>query len=262
MNSIKYTIIDDFISLDFANKLIKEANEIDQDSFVKIHGNRLFLSSSSQELQNLISNSQTWKQLFLKINSQEFLNLCCLKLGIDNKNFKKVDFFNINKQQSSGKKIIKELSIKQIIKYLFTKFYKRLIKKIKFSKIFNLNKIPVELLFDYSIAGEGYYNEVHRDSDSRIIVFLLYLNKIDSNGGSLNFCEKSQNHNFKNINTINPQPGRLVIFLNQDNSYHGVDVMKNTQNKRHFLYGAFTSLNHENPYIKNKGIKTEFNLYE
>ena len=89
MKNLKYTIIDNFITSEFANNLIKDSNIIGYDNFVKIQGNRLFLSSSSQELQDLISKSKVWKELFLKINSQQFLNLCCEKLEVDNKTFQK-----------------------------------------------------------------------------------------------------------------------------------------------------------------------------
>jgi Rps23 Pro-64 3,4-dihydroxylase Tpa1-like proline 4-hydroxylase len=117
------------------------------------------------------------------------------------------------------------------------------------------------LLFDYSIASDGYYNDIHRDSDSRVIVFLLYLNTINSSGGSLSFYKKKGNQ-FELVETIKPMPGRLVIFLNEDHSYHGVDIMKETSGSRNFLYGSFTSLNFENPFIKEKKIRTEFNMYE
>ena len=46
----------------------------------------------------------------------------------------------------------------------------------------------IELLYDYSKSGNGYGREIHRDSDSRYIVILLYLNDLDDSakGGSLN----------------------------------------------------------------------------
>ena len=34
------------------------------------------------------------------------------------------------------------------------------------------------MLWNYAKAGNGYSIEIHRDSDSRLIVFLLYLNEL------------------------------------------------------------------------------------
>ena len=40
----------------------------------------------------------------------------------------------------------------------------------------------MELLYDYSISPNGYFREIHRDSDARTIVFLIYLNDLSSEG--------------------------------------------------------------------------------
>ena len=60
--------------------------------------------------------------------------------------------------------------------------------KIKF--LFK-KKTNLELLFDFSISQKGYKREIHRDSDSRKIVFLIYLNSFKNNGegGNLNLHE-------------------------------------------------------------------------
>ena len=48
------------------------------------------------------------------------------------------------------------------------------------------NKRRLTLLYDYSVSNEGYEREIHRDSDSRVIVFLLYLSSIEDDiGGNL-----------------------------------------------------------------------------
>ena len=60
----------------------------------------------------------------------------------------------------------------------------------------------LELLYDYSKAQNGYSREVHRDSDSRTLVFLIYLNSLsaDAKGGSLIL------HEYKDKTKISPQP--------------------------------------------------------
>ena len=59
-----------------------------------------------------------------------------------------------------------------------------------------------------------------------------------------------------------PEPGKLVIFLNEDDAYHSVSEMKNFKGHRYFLYGGFTLLANRNPFIKNYKSPTEFFLYD
>ena len=69
--------------------------------------------------------------------------------------------------------------------------------------------------------------------------------------------------NCKKIKSIKPKPGQLIVFLNDNNSFHGVEKMKNHSQSRDFIYGGFTLLNKKNPYIdKNNKVATEFHLYD
>ena len=64
------------------------------------------------------------------------------------------------------------------------------------------------------------------------------------------------------IESISPKAGRLVIFLNDETSYHAVKKMENSKNYRHFLYGGFTLLLGKNPLLKKTNkMKTNFDLY-
>ena len=170
---------------------------------------------------------------------------------------------------------LKNLNTGTIIKFTLIRLIKRILKTIKFSKFFFPIKRPTELLYDYSVAGNGYAREIHRDSDSRIIVFILYLNSLEegTNGGNLEIF-KLKNKVVKNnsakpskeecdiIDDVSPY-GKLVIFQNGDDSFHSVSKIENAQSQRHFIYGGFTLLNGRNPYITNKSVlKTEFHLYE
>ena len=55
----------------------------------------------------------------------------------------------------------------------------------------------------------------------------------------------------------------LIIFRNDDSSFHEVKKMENSINRRHFLYGGFTINNGaKNPFIKlSKKAKTNFFIY-
>ena len=65
------------------------------------------------------------------------------------------------------------------------------------------------------------------------------------------------------IKSIIPEAGKLVVFLNENNSFHGVTEMKNYSDFRYFVYGSFTMLSQKNPHITNKSKSaTEFHIYE
>ena len=280
---MRYFSIDNFIDQGLCQKLIKVS---DVHNFSKnktlIHGGRQFLSSTDIEFHNLINNSEDWKNLEKKINSQEFFDFCLKKLDVDKKKFSLVNFFNY-KNLSNVQKLYKKLSstknklipTKSLVVFTILRIYRDMLRRIKFSKIFYPKKSAVELLYDYSKAGNGYSREIHRDSDNRLIVFILYLNspsETDNHeggdfdiykliGGEKNIAQPSKN-NCEKIENIKPQPGKLIVFLNESESFHGVEKMKNHSDFRYFIYGSFTLLNQRNPYIDNKSkLATEFHLY-
>ena len=281
---MKYFSIDNFIDKDLCEKLIKSS---DIHNFSKnktlIHGQRQFISSSDEEFHNLLNNSNEWKDLEKKINSPKFLEFCLDKLELNNKKFSLVNFFNY-KNLTHIQKLYKKISstknklipTKTLIKYSILRVYRDFFRKIKFSKLFYPNKSAVELLYDYSKAGNGYSREIHRDSDNRLIVFILYLNapsKSDNHvGGDFDIYKlingekniaQPDKKNCKKIENIKPEPGKLIVFLNESESFHGVDEMKNHSDYRYFIYGSFTLLNQKNPYINNKSkLPTEFHLYD
>lgn len=281
---MKYFILNNFIDKESCIKLI-EASNIHNPSRNKneIHGGRQFLSSTGLEFNNLLENSKDWKKLEKKINSSEFLNFCLKKLDLTENKFSLVNYFkirNLNRFQKSYKRLnsinVGSITTKNLLIYFVMRFYRDIMRKIKFSKIFNVNKNVVELLFDYSKGGNGYSRKIHRDSDNRLIVFLIYLNapsfKNDHEGGNLDIYRLTNGDkntafpdkkNCEKIKSIKPEAGKLVVFLNNNESFHGVEEMKNHSDIRHFIYGGFTLLNSKNPFITNKtSVDTEFHLYE
>ena len=162
-----------------------------------------------------------------------------------------------------------------IIRLLDT-YFRRLIS----IKDYLLRKRPLIPLFDYSFSSNGYGREIHRDSDNRLIVVLLYLNDLDSSslGGDLEIYKIKKEKIKQNIYppqpnkkdcdleyVIKPKRGRLVMFVNQFNSYHGVSEMINDKKGRHFIYGGYTypsSLFVKNKRLLNTKLKTEMFLYK
>lgn len=277
---MKYISIDNFIDKKLCKKLIKEADFIKNKT--QIHGGRKFLSSTDIEFYNLLNKSKYWRNLVNQINSEKFLKFCLNKFNLEEKNFSLVNFFKY-KNLSNTIKSFKRLSstetrlipTKNLFLYTLNRLYRDILRKVIFSKIFYPYKSAVELLFDYSKAGNGYSREIHRDSDNRLVVFILYLNspsKTDNyKGGNFDIYKliKGKNvpfpdkNNCKKIKSIKPKPGQLIIFLNDNNSFHGVEKMKNHSQLRDFIYGGFTLLNKKNPYIDiGSKVATEFHLYD
>jgi len=137
-------------------------------------------------------------------------------------------------------------------------------------------------LFDYSYSNSGYSREIHRDSDNRAVVVLLYLNTLDSPdiGGCLELYRLKPGFSFRApscpfppqppssacelTHIIHPRAGRLIVFLNQYNSYHAVSPMSASTNGRHFVYGGFThpsSIFVDRFLFRGSRLKTEIHLY-
>ena len=277
---INYKIIENFIDEDYCNKLIEDAQKIlnlNSENEV-ISNNRQIISSTSITYNNFLANSQNWSKLHEKLYSYNFYTECLKNLNIEQNEFELGSFFfkkNLTDTEKKYKYLTNRkfsyLKTSSLIKLISFRIYKQILFKIKF---FLKRKINLELIYDFSISRKGYKREIHRDSDSRVIVFLLYLNTFENNndGGSLNLHEiKNKNLNFippqpnandcNLIQSINPKAGRLVLFLNSADAFHSVSEMTRNQ-ERFFLYGSFTALNKKNPYLvkSSKGLDTDFFL--
>ena len=277
---MKYKVIENFFDENFCKKLIEDAEKYSNDDHIKVLNERLLLPSTSLSYLKLLNNSQNWFELHKNLNSQNFLNTLIDSLGIKDDKFHVTNFF-FNYKPDNFLSKYKELNAKKISTignfglffYLFYKFYRSTKRIIKYSFI---RKNYVELLYDYSKSPNGYKREIHRDSDSRTIVFLIYLNSLSSkgSGGDLRLYKFNDENkkipsrplreNCTILETIPPKPGRLVTFLNSHDSLHDVDEMRNHDGYRHFLYGSFTLLGKKNPLIKNSegNLKTNFNIFD
>lgn len=127
--------------------------------------------------------------------------------------------------------------------------------KNRISKIFSKinNDCSIYCDFDFSVASTGYWREPHHDKDERVMNFLFYINNFsEDNGGSFQVFKYKKNpqkylkqpdlNNLEMIKKIEPKRGYLVTFLSSPNSLHGVELIKQTNQKRYFFYGSYTSL--------------------
>lgn len=280
---MKYFVIDKFIDDKLCQALISASSlQGDDKDKTEMHGGRDFLSSTTLQFNDLVNKSEEWRILINKLNSSEFLDFCIKKLDLK-REFTLVNFFksqNLSNAQKLYKKIgstkSRILPTKILLRYSLRRVFKDIRRKIMYSKLFYPKKSAVELLFDYSKAGNGYMRSIHRDSDNRLVVFILYLNspsQTDNHtGGNFDIYKlinKDKNLTHPNVNNCNkiesiePKSGKLIVFLNENESFHGVEKMNNHEVSRHFIYGGFTLLNEKNPYILNQSkVATEFHLYD
>ncbi len=279
---LKYKVINNFISENECRVLIEDAEkflEIKSEREI-ISNNRQMIISTSVIYNELLKNSVNWKNLHEKLNSRNFYEECLKTFNLDSNKFELKNFFfknELNNIERKYKNLINKkfsyLETKTLLKLILLRIFKEMLFKIKF--MFK-KKINLELLFDFSISKKGYKREIHRDSDSRIIVFLLYLNsfKDKGEGGDLNLHElikkeknnipaQPRNEDCKIVETFKPKTGNLVLFLNSAEAFHSVSEMVGDK-KRYFLYGSYTALNKKNPFLKNSknNLKTEFFLFQ
>ena len=51
----------------------------------------------------------------------------------------------------------------------------------------------MNLDIDFSVSNKGYYRSVHRDRETRVINFLIYLNSLSSkDGGALRYIRRKK----------------------------------------------------------------------
>ena len=121
-----------------------------------------------------------------------------------------------------------------------------------FSKFFNQR---INLDMDFSKSKKGYFRNAHRDRDTRIISFLIYLNTIKAkDGGQFEVFKLKKNKSYeyedlkrfpdlkevKKIKSFPPKSGQLFIFLSSPDSYHGVSKFCSDKKDRIFVYGSYS----------------------
>ena len=278
---MSYCIIDNFLSRKECDDLLKDARLIPKDNFVKTHNfKREVLSSGSIEFKKLLDLSKNWNSLDNKLNSDEFLIKICEKLNIKN-SFLLTKFFsnynNKDKPHLSYKKLginqIRNIRTFSLIKYILYRIYRGLLRKIKFGTINIFKRQPIELLYDYSRAYNGYVNEIHRDTDYRTIIILIYLNDLGerSAGGELNIFKNisgtlkkyPKEDDIELVEKIKPEPGKMIAMINEHGYFHSTNKLDKLEGTRDFIYGGYTLLAGKNPFLKkSEKIKSAYHLYD
>ena len=239
----QFVKIDNFISKNDCKKIIKEIDKFKKYDDLVMDG-RKRINKGSQNFKNFMKESRTSSNFFKKINNLKFYNKIRSKIIIESqKQFWKDDLQNL-----------------QFSKVIFGSQKGKTVTKNKT----NLKKNILYLDIDFSVSEKGYFRGPHRDRDSRVVNFLIYLNGLKKkDGGVLSFYKIKKKKNFdyprfpkqKEVyvsNKIISKQGVGTFFLSTPDSYHAVSKFYGKINrKRYFIYGSF-SLNKPVRWIKNK----------
>lgn len=236
-SSYPVIIIDNFISILNSKKIINEINLFSKfDDNVMNGRNRI--NKGSKNFKIFLKNSKISSVLYQNINKFSFFK----------KIYKLINDYEKKQRWFFNSKDIKSFSIENYGKQKDT-FFDSLMEILK---IYNLKKTTLNLDIDFSKSQSGYNRGPHRDRDSRIINFLLYLNDIKKKEGGCfevyNLKSKMKNYEYprfpqikslKLVKKITPKAGTIVIFKSFPDSYHAVSKFS-SKGYRYFIYGSFS----------------------
>ena len=255
------------------------------DEGLVIHGGRHFVPNTTTAWQHLCASSEAWRSLSDRLGSSEFLDWIVSRLDSNGSDADLVPIRVFTNRRSGLDRRLQKASpegragafrLLHLVAKRVNQSQMGLRRHLRYASTRLIARsTAVELLCDYSRASDGYGRVIHRDSDMRRYVFLLYLNALDdcATGGNLDTYRLSEpgqgapawpsEDECELVDSVAPSAGRLVVFRNTHDSYHGVSVMQGHGTVRHFLYGGFTQLGGTNPnMVRSIGsIPTEFHLY-
>ena len=273
-----------FLDIEASDSLVSDLKKYGNKKHLSaIHGGRFALPNTSDEFKYLLSKSKPWREIYHKLSSTEFLSTCMEHLDIPSVKAELNPYFSqrtipqkLQRLEALKSKKIQETNLSGLCAYLVYSLWKRLCFYLFRLRYVFSKKIQLDILFDVSRAENGYSREIHRDSDSRYVVFLLYLNDLPEKGegGELNLFEYTGERknelgpqpdpdNCKVIRKIKPTKGKLVIFKNDHEAFHSVSKMAGFDEERIFCYGSFTVLSGSNPNFNKSTIKfkTPWQMY-
>ena len=229
--------VDNFIDKKDCENLYKEIIDFSNYDDVVMSG-RQRVNKGSKNFNEYLKKSPNLLTLCEKLNNKDFyLNMKNIlgKLPSSKKWQAQIDDFNYSKEDFSEQSfdLIKYLRKTKVISSFFTKI--------------------VNLDMDFSKSKDGYFRDAHRDRETRIISFLLYLNSIEQeDGGQFEVYGLKKDENdikklkrFPNADStvklfnFSPKAGQLFFFTSTPNSYHGVSKFLSKKKMRVFAYGSY-----------------------
>ena len=230
--------IDNFISEENCKKLFDEIYAFDAYDDLVMNG-RMRVNKGSQKFKNYLKNSPNLFSLYSKLNNQELFLSMKEKLNAlkkENSWYPELEDFNFSKEGYGEQKF-------DLIKYFRKSWF--------ISKFF---KKTINLDVDFSRSKKGYFRKAHRDRDTRIISFLLYLNTIDKKlGGEFEIYKTKEqikdiamlkrfpeSDKISLVEKFPPKAGQLFLFVSTPDSYHGVSEFLTEKQDRVFIYGSYS----------------------
>lgn len=230
--NFKHFVKNNFLSKTVCKKIINELDKFNKyDDLVM--GGRRRINKGSKNFKSFLKNSINSKKFYDKINQKiMFLNLNNVFKKLNGKYSANIKTNNFTFSKSvygaqTGKRITENTT--------------------------DRNKNIVYLDIDFSISSKGYSRGPHRDRDSRVINFLIYLNNLSKKDGArlklynvkkrVNYQKKRflSKHKLILIKDIAPIAGKIIFFESSPNSYHSVsNFYAKIQKKRYFIYGSYS----------------------
>ena len=228
--------IDNFLNLEECKKLYDEINSFDQYDDLVMNG-RMCVNKGSRIFKDYLKNSPNLLSLYEKLNNQNFYldmkkklddisQSDCWRPILEDFYFSKENF---GEQKFSLLKFLRRSS--------FVSFF--------FKKTLNLD-------IDFSKSKKGYFRQAHRDRDTRVISFLIYLNSIKEDfGGAFEVYESKlkdlsslkrfpEPKDVELVDKFSPKAGQLFLFSSTPDSYHGVSKFTSDIQERVFIYGSYS----------------------
>ena len=224
--------IENFISKDNCKKIIKEIDNFEKYDDLVMSG-RKRINKGSLNFKNFMNKSRVSSNFFNRINNIKFYN--------------KIKFQLVSKKNKElWKNNLKNIKFSKII------FGAQKGKKITKNKT-DIKKNVLYLDMDFSVSEKGYFRGPHRDRDSRVINFLIYLNSLrKKDGGILSFYKVKKKNYYKYprfpknkevyvSDKIIAKQGVGTFFLSTPDSYHAVSKFYGrVKKKRYFIYGSYS----------------------
>lgn len=228
----QYFKINHFINASACKKIIKEIDNFEKYDDLVMNG-RKRINKGSTNFKKFLTSSTESRKFFNKINNLKFFKIIKASLT---KNSKRNEWHHDTTN---------------------LRFSKSLFGAQKGKKITNiktdLKKNILYLDMDFSVSEKGYHRGPHRDRESRVVNFLIYLNSLaKKDGGVLSFYKNKKKNKYlyprfpkrKDIfksHQINAKEGVGIFFLSSPNSYHSVSKFYGREKKkRYFIYGSYS----------------------
>jgi hypothetical protein len=271
-----------FMSREACDELVRDVESFSTSSSRRdVMGGRAMLPNTSSTFSELIDHSPAWAAFQELLDSPAFLAQLTDHLGSTTRYLHTPVFAPrhgwltslINRIRSSTQHVtLSNASMKQVLGLIALRVVFTVRRWAVGISARLQNRVAYELLYDYSRARQGYVREIHRDSDARDIVFLLYLNSTaKEDGGALQLhrlnpggtpLPRPKPQECSLLMEIEPHAGTLVAFQNTAQAYHSVQLMVGANTQRHFIYGAVTRLMGRDARLRKQShLKTDWLAY-